>query len=153
MEKSKLIGGLIAVTVLAFIGSYFYLNGGVKNQQVNTPQSQPKDFNEVKDYQEGNPRISEIPENLKGTYKEPQLFEVNITKDGFNPANLEIARGDIVNFINKDEIERRVVGESGLWESPDLAKDGFYSQGFDVPGTYGYKDFKSPETKGVVVVK
>src|SRR5262245_14828437 len=80
---------------------------------------------------------------------------VKVGHGGFEPARIEVARGDKVVFSNTVEMPggHTVVAEDGSFSSPPLRKDETWSHTFDKPGTYKIHVKEHPGAGGEVVVK
>ena len=71
----------------------------------------------------------------------------------FKPPTIEIAPGDTVVWVNKDDGEHTVVADDGSFESGRIRSGKSYEKTFDKPGKYSYGDDLHPRMRGVVVVK
>jgi plastocyanin len=71
----------------------------------------------------------------------------------FKPERIEIAPGDTVVWVNKDDRDHTVVADDGAFESGRIRNGKSYEKKFDKPGKYNYGDDLHPRMRGVVVVK
>jgi plastocyanin len=71
----------------------------------------------------------------------------------FKPEKIEIAPGDTVVWVNKDDRDHTVVADDGSFESGRIRNGKSYEKKFDKPGKYNYGDDLHPRMRGVVVVK
>lgn len=78
---------------------------------------------------------------------------VDITEDGFDPANVTVAVGGTISWTNRDSDPHSVVGDSGSGlESPAFDRWGMYSRTFHAAGTIAYHDGLNPELTGTINV-
>ena len=72
----------------------------------------------------------------------------------FFPDTLSIGNGDSVTWINSDNAEIQISGDSGMeiFESGNLARGERYSKTFDETGTAGYSDTRHQWASGKIVV-
>lgn len=77
---------------------------------------------------------------------------VQVSEGGLDPAELEIARGETVHFVNRGAKERRLVGDA--FQSPALPPGGDgWHQRFPFPGRFPYALEDAPEVRGAIVVR
>ena len=77
---------------------------------------------------------------------------VQITKNGFTPANATIAAGDTVTWHNADSADHQVVANDGSFASPVLHSDQSYSFTFQKAGKWAYHDSNARTHTGTVTV-
>ena len=77
---------------------------------------------------------------------------VNIHDDAFDPAQLDIAPGTTVTWVNNDDEAHTVTADDGLFDSGRLAPGDSYSVWFDGSGTVAYHCEPHPHMTGSVVV-
>jgi len=84
-----------------------------------------------------------------------QAVEVKIDNFSFSPANLTIAVGTTVTWVNHDDIPHSVVSsdEPQVFKSKALDSDDRFSFTFTKAGTYGYFCSIHPKMTGKVVVQ
>ena len=70
----------------------------------------------------------------------------------FAPAEITIAAGESVNFLNDDGRDHSATASDGSWDTGVLAPGGSRSIAFDTPGTYPYFCVLHPDMVGTVVV-
>jgi plastocyanin len=94
--------------------------------------------------------------------QELRTDQIVITKDGFQPATIQILTGSQVTWTNADEAPHQVAADPhpthtsipGFDSTKTLKKNESYSFIFDKPGTYTYHDEKNPlKTLGTIIVK
>jgi plastocyanin len=56
-----------------------------------------------------------------GVHRVPRRITVHIANFAFVPADTAVALGDTVMWINDDEFEHVIAGDSAAWKSPTLA--------------------------------
>jgi plastocyanin len=77
---------------------------------------------------------------------------VNIRSTGFAPRTVTVAGGDTVQWRNTDTVGHQVVANNGSFASGLIRPNRTYSQRFDIPGLYGYRDALHPALRGAVRV-
>ncbi|MEV5030672.1 plastocyanin/azurin family copper-binding protein [Paenibacillus sp. LPE1-1-1.1] len=78
---------------------------------------------------------------------------VEITNFAFSPEKLEISQGDIVTFINKDEVKHSATADNGQFDTELLAQDESMKITFSDAGEFGYYCIPHPGMRGSIVVK
>ncbi|MDQ0062967.1 cupredoxin domain-containing protein [Paenibacillus harenae] len=81
------------------------------------------------------------------------VHTVEITNFAFTPEKLEISQGDIVTFINKDEVKHSATADNGQFDTELLAQDESMEVTFSDAGEFGYYCIPHPGMKGTIVVK
>ena len=79
--------------------------------------------------------------------------EVKIDNFSFGPAELKIAAGTTVTWINRDDIPHTVVSTVKVFKSKVLDTDEKFSFTFDKAGTYPYFCSIHPKMTGKVIVQ
>ena len=79
--------------------------------------------------------------------------EVKIDNFSFGPAELKIAAGTTVTWINRDDIPHTVVSTDKVFKSKVLDTDEKFSFTFDKAGTYPYFCSIHPKMTGKVIVQ
>jgi len=79
--------------------------------------------------------------------------EVHIDNFSFTPAEITVAPGTAVTWVNRDDIPHTVVASKLTFRSKALDTDQQYFFIFTAPGTYGYFCSLHPYMKGTVIVK
>lgn len=74
----------------------------------------------------------------------------NITSTGFSVANIVCSQGAKVTFNNKDTVPHTIVGDG--WTSGAIPAGGSYSQVFNQPGTFTFKDSANASMTGTITV-
>lgn len=80
-----------------------------------------------------------------------KTYAVSIINFAFTPASLEINKGDMVIWVNKDGAPHQVVGDN--ISSPVMGKGESFSQTFDKAGIVNYHCSIHPNMKGLITVK
>ena len=70
----------------------------------------------------------------------------------FNPFEMRVTTGAVVNWVNADTTVYSVTADDGSFESGDIPAGGSYSRTFSAPGTYNYHSRHGFEMKGTVIV-
>ncbi len=73
-----------------------------------------------------------------GSQPAAERIEISISNFAFGPADVSVAAGTTVVFVNEDDAVHNVLSEDGQLQSPDLAKGETYEVTLDQPGTIGY---------------
>jgi len=76
---------------------------------------------------------------------------VEITKKSF-PADLPVAAGDTVEWINRMNMDHTVTADNGEFDSGTLGKDDSFQHVFDSAGTFDYHCDFHGEMRGKVSV-
>ncbi len=82
----------------------------------------------------------------------PGTAEVAIAAFAFTPATIEIAAGQSVTWVNRDETPHQVVSATKRFRSPGLDTAETFSFSFAEPGSYPYFCGLHPRMVGTVVV-
>jgi plastocyanin len=77
---------------------------------------------------------------------------VTIKNNTFSPATMYIQNGTTVSWINKDSVTHRVVSNTRLFDSGNLANGMSYNYTFNRAGSYPYHDLMNPAMTGTIVV-
>jgi plastocyanin len=106
----------------------------------------------------GSPRLENPTDEYKKELLENQraqgVVTISIKDNSFSPSRVYLKKGGIVTWVNQDDLDHQIVGDSGMWGSRKvLSENSRFSQQFDVPGTYPYHCALHPKIKGEVVVK
>jgi plastocyanin len=78
---------------------------------------------------------------------------VNIDNFTFHPAELTVATGTTVKFLNRDDIPHTVVEKNKLFRSKALDTDDSYSYTFATAGTFDYFCSLHPHMTAKIIVK
>ena len=78
---------------------------------------------------------------------------IQITKNGFTPANVTVAAGDTVTWHNADTKPHQVVADNGTFASPALAPNASWSYTPTRSGKFSYRDSYATTHKGTLTVK
>ncbi|WP_169083368.1 cupredoxin family copper-binding protein [Paenibacillus sp. PL91] len=84
---------------------------------------------------------------------EVTVHTVEITNFAFSPDKLEISQGDIVTFINKDEVKHSATDDNGQFDTELLAQNESKKVTFSEAGEFGYYCIPHPGMRGSIVVK
>ena len=79
--------------------------------------------------------------------------EVKIDNFSFGPAELTVAPGTTVKWINRDDIPHTVVSTEPAFKSKVLDTDESFSYKFEKPGKYSYFCSIHPKMTATVIVK
>ena len=78
---------------------------------------------------------------------------IKIDNFTFAPAQLTVAAGTTVRWINKDDLPHNIVADDKSFKSKPLDTDDAFTYTFTKPGTYKYFCGLHPKMQGSVVVK
>jgi plastocyanin len=92
-------------------------------------------------------------EDVATTGAVPKEVTVTIDNFSFAPAELTIAPGTTVKFINHDDIPHSVLEAGGKFKSKVMDTDEDYSRTFDTAGEITYFCGLHPHMKGKIIVK
>lgn len=81
-----------------------------------------------------------------------ETHQVSIRNMKFEPADVQIAKGDTVEWQNKDAMSHTVTADNDAFNSGQIMKDKSFSRVFDQAGTFGYFCEIHPEMTGTVRV-
>ena len=77
---------------------------------------------------------------------------MEIVDFAFSPAKLEIKAGDIVKFINRDEVKHSATSDDNIFDTKLLGQDEEKPVTFDQAGTFTYYCSPHPAMQGTIVV-
>jgi plastocyanin len=77
---------------------------------------------------------------------------VNIGNHAFNPAQLNVAPGTTVTWVNNDTVAHTATADNGLFDSKVIQPGGSYSVWFGGAGTVTYHCAIHPDMKGSIIV-
>ena len=78
--------------------------------------------------------------------------QVAIENMAFNPDSINVAPGDTVEWTNKMKVVHTATGDSGEFDSGNIAANKTFSHTFDAAGTISYYCKKHPSMTGTVEV-
>jgi plastocyanin len=87
-----------------------------------------------------------------GTGTGPGTNEVWIQGSAFNPDKITVTAGTTITWTNKDGAVHTVTGDTGLFDSGDIAANGTYTHKFSTAGTFLYHCKVHTTMTGTVVV-
>ena len=92
---------------------------------------------------------------LTGVRARAEGATVTIDNFAFTPAEITVAPGTTVTWLNRDDIPHMVVDATQPrgFISPPLDTDDSFKHAFDKPGTYHYFCSLHPHMQGTVVVR
>lgn len=82
----------------------------------------------------------------------PRTHVVRIRSFTFVPADLTIAAGDSVAWINEDAFFHTAAADGGAWASPELPRGSRFSVAPRAPGAYPYHCAAHPTMRGLLNV-
>lgn len=157
------LGGLVFITLLAGVGS--------AQLTEDPPEVSPYQIDSASPYEYGSPAttspvaapIAPIPEYEYGSAATtspvaapvaPTSKEVVIKDFSFAPAELVVAAGTTVTFVNRENgVAHTSTSDDGAWKSGNLNPDDTFSFTFEEPGTFSYFCSIHPGMKAVITVE
>jgi plastocyanin len=79
--------------------------------------------------------------------------DVSIVSMRFDPAKIEIRKGESITWTNNDDRDHTIEASDGSFKSGNLSRGKTYRYTFKKTGTYNYGCGLHPRMKGTVVVK
>ena len=143
MKRSVYIAALSVLVVLAFAA--IALAQETAEQSSSDPNSTGTD-----------PAQSSTPSQQEATPSgQPTSDEnaptVRISNGTFDPAQVEVASGTSVTFVNEDTVAHTLSFE-GLFDTPEIPAGSSYPVTLEGTGTVTYNDEANPEMEGTVTV-
>jgi plastocyanin len=77
---------------------------------------------------------------------------VTINDMRFDPATIQISKGDVIAWTNNDDRDHTVEAADGSFKSGNLSNGKSFKQTFAKPGTFNYGCGYHPRMKGTVEV-
>ncbi len=110
------------------------------------------DFEEEIEVESGIPEIivTASPDVQPTKPVEPGVLQINLTRNGFEPRNITIAKGSTIYFINYDRAVKQIV--SSDFTSPLLRSLQGFEQTFKEVGVFGFHEKEQPGEWGRVIV-
>lgn len=84
---------------------------------------------------------------------QPVIHHVHISKFKFDPAEIEVKSGDIIEFDNQDFAPHTATAKDKSFDTKDIKKDGTARITAGAAGTYDYACNYHPVMVGKIVVK
>ncbi len=78
---------------------------------------------------------------------------VAIVNFAFGPSSIAVAKGTTITWQNSDNVSHTATGNSGTWDTGNIAPGASKSVRFDSSGTYPYHCTVHPMMTGTVVVQ
>ena len=143
MKRSVYIAALSVLVVLAFAA--IALAQETAEQSTSEPNSTGTD-----------PAQSSTPSQQEATPSgQPTSDEnaptVRIRNGTFDPAQVEVASGTPVTFVNEDTVAHTLSFE-GLFDTPEIPAGSSYPVTLEGTGTVTYNDEANPEMEGTITV-
>jgi plastocyanin len=86
--------------------------------------------------------------------RKPVTHTVTLDASSFSPANLTVARGDTVQWVNKDVIPHTATStKAGVFDSGTIVTGKSWKNTFKAAGEFAYACQFHPTMKGTIVVK
>jgi len=82
-----------------------------------------------------------------------RTHRITISNFAFAPAALTVARGDTVEWLNRDAFAHTTTEDSAAWTSPQLAKDGRFIFVPSRSGRFEYHCAAHPVMRGEITVQ
>lgn len=146
MNKKYIIYILIIVAIA--LGSFYILNGS-QYSSVKTDAGMPPSAPSFTEPATA-PATTNIPLTAPGTIQ-PKTYSVSVVNFSFDPAILNINKGDTVVWTNEDSASHQIAG-AGI-DGTVIKKGQNYPFVFNDSGTFDYYCKIHPSMKGIVIVK
>ena len=153
MKKPTNQQGLILPLLLILIASgvailgYLYL--GQDSSQLIPQVSQVKD--QFKD------QVKKLVPNQLSVTKTSVLPTssalISITKEGFTPSTITVAKDQQVTWVNQDQSNHQILSKELELDSELLQPNDSFTFTLEKIGTFSYQDPLNPKVKGTVIVK
>jgi len=82
----------------------------------------------------------------------PSGNSVDISNYAFSPASLSVSAGTTVTWTNTVSTPHTVTGDTGAFDSGQLANGGTFTHTFSTAGTYPYHCANHPSMKATITV-
>jgi len=143
-DEKQISAVLIGVALIIGIISFLYTNQNesiiIKTNESSSPQNTSTQLTNATT-NSTNKTISEV-------------YTIEITTSGFSPKELTIKKGDIVKWINKDNLSHTITSDTGNeLGSSSLISNEAYSHKFNFDGTYNYHCTLHQIVKGKIIVE
>ncbi len=86
------------------------------------------------------------------SFQNPARRTVNIANFKYEPASLQVALGETIQFVNQDEEPHTVTAKDVSFDSKALDTKEAWTHKFDRPGTFPYFCAIHPYMKGTIIV-
>ena len=83
----------------------------------------------------------------------PSTVQVVLQNIAIQPANVTVAVGGTVTWVNQDSVTHNLTDDAGSWSSGALAPGKSFSQKFTTAGTFPYHCIIHPSMTGQITVK
>lgn len=83
----------------------------------------------------------------------PQVINVIMDHDNFEPAVITIKVNESITWKNKDLMFHTVTSDEDIWDSGKIITGGIFTHQFTKPGTYNYHCKIHDKMKAQVIVK
>lgn len=139
---------VLILLVAGMLGYYYYST----NLPIKTGAVTPPPVSQLNVTEE--PTVPVVPTRSQEEIKRQAQIQdqyIDITKDGFTPASVEVKVNDQIFFTNKDTVAHKVKGEN--WGGILINPGENFIQSFKTSGTHTYTDEKNTALKGTIIVK
>lgn len=145
LKRSVYIAAFSALVVLVF--------AAIASAQDSAPQggSDPNSGGGTQHPQSPTPSGQQTTTPSGQTTSAQNAPTVRIGRDAFDPAQVRVASGTPVTFVNEDTVPHTVY-LNGLFHSPEIPAGSSYPVTLDGTGTVTYHDKANPEMKGTITL-
>ena len=123
------------IITLLVLGAFFYLKNTSQNQNPLSNANQ------------------KVAQDQKTTNNPSSSAEITITKEGFLPKTITVAKNQLVIWKNLENKTHQIISEENGIESESLAINDQFVYLFEKKGVYKYKDSLNPGYEGTIVVE
>jgi plastocyanin len=150
---SKKITVLVVVILVVIIGVVYFLNkspkGTVQTSPEYTATATPTPSSTA-----AAPTVTPTPAaSAKATppVSKAETYNISVVNFTFNPAALNIKKGDTVIWTNQDSVSHQIAG--GTFNGPVMSNGQSYTFTFNSTGTFNYHCAIHPSMTGTITVK
>lgn len=137
--NNKIIGSIVIVVLIA--GAIYFINKP-GTQQTTSNQNNPTPTNTNTQNQ---------PTDNTQANTAPKTVNISIKNFSFNPATLNIKKGDTVVWVNNDSVPHQIAG--GSFQGNPMSNGQSFSFTFTSTGTFDYRCQIHPSMTGKIVVE
>ena len=150
MKTAGIISIIVVILVIGLIGLILFNN--INNSNIENPNTD--NSNEVNDISGSTNEVDDFSGGqINDANNNPKTYTINIENYDYKPKTLEIKKGDIVIWMNKDSVRHTVTSDNGNELDSKLLADGeTYSHTFNNVGEFNYHCKPHPYMKGVIMV-
>jgi len=97
--------------------------------------------------------IETSPQNITTQPELPALANIDVINYAFDPSTIEVTKGAVVTWMNKDSVIHTIISDTGAFSSDMIYTGRTFNYTFDTVGTYNYHCGIYQTMKGTIIVK